>query len=94
MKKNKGKKDITEKEYKEHFKRALSNTGVYYSAFLVEDLKDIEGGHPCWRCKHYIANNQCKAFPDEIPGPIVEGLFIHDKVFPDQENEIIFEPKK
>jgi len=74
------------KKKNKHFENAFSNVGMI-SSFKVEDFKDIEGGHPCWECKHFIGfveepddcYDKCEAFPRGIPGSIVIGLFEHTK---------------
>jgi len=75
---------MEEKEKERHFKNALSNFG----GMIEEDLE-----FQCTRCKHYVDDDICSAFTDGIPLEIVTEEFIHDKVHPEQENEIIFEPK-
>lgn len=36
----------------------------------------------------------CKAFPAGIPGDVLSGDFIHDRVHPDQPNRLIYEPER
>ena len=48
---------------------------------------------PCYLCKHYIERRKCKAF-EKIPDDIWEGKNDHTKKYPDQKNNIIFEPIK
>jgi hypothetical protein len=46
----------------------------------------------CNRCKHLRAlTGGCDAFPDDIPFGMGV-LFGHDKPFPEQNNNIVFEP--
>jgi len=49
----------------------------------------------CLDCKNFIndKNFGCKAFP-KIPHKILFNDFIHDKKFPGQDNDILFEKKK
>jgi len=48
----------------------------------------------CLRCKHYIFDIKCKAFPKKIPDEIITGMFKHDKKYKGQKNNILFEKVK
>ena len=78
-------KDVNEEEYERHFKNALSNFG----GISEEEIDAI----PCFHCQHFIKGNVCEAFPDGIPVEIANGHFEHNKVHPEQDNDILFEPK-
>ena len=45
----------------------------------------------CNRCKNYIGNLKCFAFPGGIPNEIVIGKNDHSKPLKDQNNNIVFE---
>lgn len=48
----------------------------------------------CFNCKHFdIETSTCKAFPTEIPMEILGGDNPHKEPLPNQENDIVFEPK-
>jgi hypothetical protein len=48
----------------------------------------------CFKCKHFdYINGGCTAFPDGIPDEITSGENEHAKSLPEQENNIVFEPK-
>ena len=48
----------------------------------------------CINCKHYnIDKNNCQAFKNGIPEIIWVGSDDHSSPLPDQENDIVFEPK-
>ena len=38
--------------------------------------------YQCISCVHFRGGRKCDAFPEEIPGVITTGEFIHDKEFP------------
>lgn len=46
----------------------------------------------CFNCKHWVAVEGCKAFPDGIPDEILQ-TNKHDKPLPDQKNNLVFEKK-
>ena len=46
----------------------------------------------CNKCKNYIDGLRCKAF-DRIPDDILSSRFIHDKKYPTQDNDVLFEDK-
>lgn len=57
------------------------------------------------QCKHYLGVKQpdgteftevnyCSAFPDGIPEDIAYGSNKHLVPYPDQENQIVYEPEK
>ncbi len=48
----------------------------------------------CNRCKHYLTDLKCIAFPEGIPAEILTGKNNHSKPLPKQDNEIVFEPIK
>ena len=51
----------------------------------------------CLMCKNYAKRkivDQCSAFPKGIPFAIVSTEFVHIKKYPNQENDIVFEPIK
>jgi len=45
----------------------------------------------CLMCKNYLGDWECKAFK-EIPIEILRGENGHEKPFPKQKNNIVFEP--
>ena len=47
----------------------------------------------CFKCRHYVENEGCAAFPGGIPDEILE-TNQHSKPLPWQENSIVFEPIK
>ena len=48
----------------------------------------------CFKCKHFdFINGGCAAFLDGIPDEITSGENEHSRPLPDQENNIVFEPK-
>jgi hypothetical protein len=47
----------------------------------------------CLNCKNYIIELKCLAFPEGIPEKILLGENEHSKSLPEQENNIVFEPK-
>lgn len=63
----------------------------------IDGLRYDTYGAPCWHCKHkrsdkyHLFNNTCDAFPGGVPDKILDGAK-HDKPFPGQKNEIVFEP--
>jgi len=77
-------KDISESEYLEHQKGALSNFGG-----LSEEDLDIW----CDSCKHFKHENICKAFPGGIPLDIIVERDFHLSVRPDQVGKKVYEPK-
>ena len=47
----------------------------------------------CPKCRHVFSGRiRCKAFPEGIPEDILSGEIDHRKKFPNQENNIVFEP--
>jgi hypothetical protein len=48
----------------------------------------------CFNCIHYWGERSCDAFPDEIPKEIIVGDDNHEKPHPQQENDLVFTPKK
>ena len=48
----------------------------------------------CNKCKNYLYDKNCKAFPEGIPDNILTGEFDHIKRYPGQDNNILFEPIK
>lgn len=45
----------------------------------------------CIKCKHYnVKENNCAAFPVEIPEVIYVGLDDHSEPLPNQKNNIVF----
>ena len=50
----------------------------------------------CKDCKHIKRERgvKCEAFPKAIPFAIQSGEFNHRKKFPNQKNDIVFEPKE
>ena len=46
----------------------------------------------CAKCKNYIGDRKCEAFPVKIPDVIWEGYDGHEKIIPNQGNKIIFDP--
>jgi len=49
----------------------------------------------CIQCKYLDeepSTLKCKAFPDGIPEDILSNEFVHSKKYPDQSNDILFEP--
>lgn len=76
---------MNEKEYERHFKNALSNFG---------GISDKDLDFQCLQCKHYHKDDECEAFPDGIPDDILDDEFIHDKIHPEQDNEIVFKKKE
>lgn len=48
----------------------------------------------CPNCKNFHGLNTCKAFPDGIPEEILSGQFDHSEKWPDQENNILFDPSE
>lgn len=54
---------------------------------------DVELLSVCFNCKHkYSTLPGCRAFPDGIPGAILEGSDKHEIPWPNQKNDLIFEP--
>ena len=53
---------------------------------------------PCIVCKHFKDDKApgyyCKAFPEGIPEAIIYSENKHTKLYPGQDNNIIFEPIK
>jgi hypothetical protein len=50
----------------------------------------------CFNCQHWRGPGKgggCEAFPDGIPDKILQ-TNKHDKPLPEQDNKLIFEPKK
>lgn len=48
----------------------------------------------CFSCKHFNEETStCKAFKGDIPDEILYGNNNHSKPLPDQDNDIVFEPK-
>ena len=48
----------------------------------------------CGKCKNYLYDLKCIAFPEGIPEEILTGKNDHSKPLPKQDNEIVFEPIK
>ena len=48
----------------------------------------------CYMCANYMGDLACIAFPDRIPDEILFGINPHTKPFKDQDNDIVFEPRK
>jgi hypothetical protein len=47
----------------------------------------------CFKCKNWnMFIGGCKAFPDGIPDEITSGENEHEKLIPEQDNNIVFEP--
>jgi hypothetical protein len=84
MVKKKKLKDISESEYREHQKRALSNFG---------GLSDEDLEIRCDSCKHFKVDNICEAFPGGIPLSITVGRNNHSKIFYGQTGKFVYEPK-
>ena len=49
---------------------------------------------PCLNCKHANASDNCVAFPKGIPIEILRGDNQHETPLPEQDNEIVFTPRK
>ena len=47
----------------------------------------------CHKCRNYLGDLSCMAF-DVIPEEILNGSNDHSEPLEDQENDIVFEPKK
>ena len=47
----------------------------------------------CNRCVHFEGKNICKAFPEGIPGDILEGEK-HNKIWPGQTGAYVFEKEQ
>jgi hypothetical protein len=48
----------------------------------------------CFSCKHFnLEKINCDAFKDQIPEEILNGDNDHSSPLPDQDNDIVFEPK-
>ena len=78
---------MKQKECDRHFKNAMSMMG----GLSEEDLVTY-----CDNCKHYIAENRCKAFNDKrgIPVDVMSGSVPHDRKLKSQRGNYIFEPKE
>jgi len=48
----------------------------------------------CGKCKNYLYDLKCIAFPEGIPKLILEGKNDHSKPLPKQDNDIVYEPRK
>lgn len=48
----------------------------------------------CSDCVHYLGKTKCDAFSNGIPDEILLGFNDHSKPLPDQDNDIVFEPKE
>ena len=48
----------------------------------------------CVSCKHYQDNYRCPAFPDRIPDEILFDEVWHEKPYPGQKGDLLFEPKE
>jgi len=48
----------------------------------------------CVRCKHYLGDLNCLAFPLGIPDEILEAKNDHTKPLEEQENDLVFESKE
>jgi hypothetical protein len=46
----------------------------------------------CLLCENYLGGNKCNAFTNGIPEIILIGYSNHEKLLPEQENEIVFQP--
>jgi hypothetical protein len=48
----------------------------------------------CPSCRHINKKEfvKCKAFPKIIPFTIIAGVFDHRKKFPNQKNDVVYEP--
>jgi hypothetical protein len=46
----------------------------------------------CLHLHHLLGKLTCDAFPDGIPAGIASGMYIHDKPFPGQGNDLVFSP--
>lgn len=46
----------------------------------------------CAKCKHYLSDRKCEAFPIKIPDAIWEGFNGHEKRLSEQKNDIVFQP--
>ncbi|MBP6335467.1 MAG: cytoplasmic protein [Bacteroidia bacterium] len=47
----------------------------------------------CKDCKHYTLHLTCKAFPEGIPDEIAFNGMPHEKILPNQKNNIVFEKR-
>ncbi len=47
----------------------------------------------CNDCKHYTLHLTCKAFPEGIPDEIAFNGMPHEKILPNQKNNIVFEKR-
>ena len=47
----------------------------------------------CKRCVHYLGEQKCTAFPDEIPTDLWLGNVLHDEPYPN-DNGVLFVPKR
>ena len=63
------------------------------SKFVYEKSSELNFISPCFKCVHkFNASAGCKAFPQNIPDDILNGKFDHIKKYPNQDNDIVFEP--
>lgn len=46
----------------------------------------------CNSCRHHLGGFKCRAF-DEIPDIILDGHNLHTSILPEQENDIVYDPK-
>ena len=59
---------------------------------LHTSMENIE--YNCYACKHLNEDEiSCKAFPDQIPSPIITGQERHIGKIYGQENGFVFEPR-
>jgi hypothetical protein len=51
----------------------------------------------CINCKHFLGVNKCAAFWEDgktIPQEILDGEFDHTEKHPEQDNDILYEPRE
>lgn len=54
---------------------------------------DLTDSNQCFLCANYMGDLTCMAFPKGIPEGIILGEINHNEPLPDQDNDIVFEPK-
>lgn len=65
--------------------------GKIHKRWAIDQELEMFTVTPCVKCKHYLADDKCAAFPEGIPEVIINLENDHSMPLPNQVNNIVFE---